>query len=519
MLQRFTISLAAALLAASAVAQDIGSDPLPPPTPKNTSECYAYGTEMGRRISALQRQHDACSMEVYRYWNSCGTLEQQNACAAAERNPMYNPADANTPYSLYTRCQYLKDAYRRAEASRKSNVSECLRLAEAAENADRASKANGGGSTSTGSGSSNGGSTGTRRTGPVTPDQVPGAGAIAAIKNAILGLAAPRDATPREPTREPAEAGDRRSEPASPAFQPLLGGAGDSAASNNPAFNNAVDDLLNTPSASGGSWTEPIVSYLKLREPWESLPFNMMVGVGAGPASIPFALLSPIFEANTLVLDDLSNVLNNFENAHSSDVERIWGNYQARVLDPEQWLKRIAVETAVGVVAHEVSERVVMPVLNPTVTDAQPTTFFWWSERTRLSGDHLRRDASGVPLLRDSSGSLHAYNPATNAVRYSRGEAEALVASGHYTPIRDQRTVSQWERNSVTFLPTERERLSPASEALVSSAAEAWIGWHLQLALDEAEQTSQRTGQRVNERLTALKKWLDEEKRRINEAR
>src|SRR6185503_15783576 len=37
---------------------------------------------------------------------------------------------AGYPWSLYTRCQYLKDAYRRAESVRKSGVAECERLAE-----------------------------------------------------------------------------------------------------------------------------------------------------------------------------------------------------------------------------------------------------------------------------------------------------------------------------------------------------------------------------------------------------
>ena len=520
MLHRFTISLAVALLTASAVAQDIGSDPLPPPAPKSTSECYAYGNEMNRRISALKQQLQACEMEMYRYWNSCGTNEQQIACYAAERNPSYNAADPNTPFSLYTRCQYLKDAYLRAEAVRKSNVSECLRLAEAAESAQKASKANGTGTAAAGAGSSSGSPTGNRRSGPVTVDQVPGARAIGAVRDALSALAGARESTPRARGGEsvvPAE--DPRSAGASPAFQPLLGGAGDSPGSNNPGLHAAVDDILNAPStavgAGGGSWTDSVVELLGLREPWNSVAFNTLVDVGAGPAAIPFALLAPILEANMSALDDVSKVLDNFENAHSGDVDRIWRDYQARVLDPEQWLKRIALEAVVGVAAREVSERIVMPALNPSFSDAQSVTFFWWSERTRLAGDRLRRDANGVPLLRDSSGSLHAYNPATNSAGYSRVEAEDLVASGYFVPIRDQRTVSEWNRNSVTFMPTERERLSSTSESLVSSAAETWIGLGLESAVDEAQQT----GQRVNERLTQLKKWLDEQQRRISEAR
>ena len=509
------VFVVAMVWASGALAQDVGQDPLAPVAPKSDAECFAYRDAMSARMSQLNRAHQSCVDQVRQACNAsnANTLGGGDRCINGKTNPGFY---RDIKISQFAECQYLKDAWYRAEAAKAQGVPACTQEVAAylqANSANNASSGSGRPSStgSSGTGSSNSGGSNRARRGPVTVDQAPGAGIIGQIGAALSALATP--SSPRE-TSESTPAGPGI-EVATPSFQPLLGPGGASKA-NDPALDATIDGILN-PGTPGGSWMDAVVSNLVEKDgkdPWNSIGFATLAGVGASPAAIPFELLAPIFDANMKALDQTFLVMQNFENARPGDVDRIWSEYQAQVLTPEQFLKTIVKEVMVGYAANQVSEKLVMPLLNPTLTDGQPTTFHWWTDRGALRETTLRRDGKGVPLLRNDAGELYRYDPSTNSVGYTAREAEEFVSSGYYRPVWNREYVERWERNSIIFLPTERERLGPRSEQFVSSAAEAWIGYRLGTEVDRAEKIGNDVSQTTREKLTHLKKWLDEERQR-----
>src|SRR5437868_6340294 len=165
----FAGAVIALALAGVVATQDFGKDPLPPVAPKSINECYAFNRAWGERIAEMIKQHEACSTQVYK---SCGTgtLQQQNDCFKAEKNPAWDADGVNN--SLYRRCQSLKQAYKRAEIAKKQQVSNCNNEVDAAMKARSSSKQDTGSTRGgTGTGGNSGGS---GKSGPVIMPTIPG---------------------------------------------------------------------------------------------------------------------------------------------------------------------------------------------------------------------------------------------------------------------------------------------------------------------------------------------------------
>lgn len=209
-------------------------------------------------------------------------------------------------------------------------------------------------------------------------------------------------------------------------------------------------------------------------------------------AATPLSFSNWILTENLETLDQLSRVLAHLDTATPADVDRIWNDYQTRVWSPEEWLKKLAVETTVNAFEQYGLGRLESPTgghRSATVQSSSesasgppsrfalpPTTGLsnlypapvgpasvasevsdqprWWVKRaTRTSGPDLERDAEGIPLLRDSSGRVFGYDRSRHRVDYNRDELEQLVASGELQVFKSSATESEWTQHNVLFLP------------------------------------------------------------------